>query len=53
MSVTFRPGLTLEQIEQTIDRTEAAICSQVPEARRIWIEAESLKPLAAKPNAQT
>ncbi len=46
LAVTFRPDLTIEQVEQVIDRTEEAIHAQVPQVRRIFIEAESLKTLS-------
>ncbi|WP_287127867.1 cation diffusion facilitator family transporter [Candidatus Cyanaurora vandensis] len=47
LAVTFRPDLSLQQVEQVIDRTEEAIRAKVPTARRIFIEAESLTRLTS------
>ncbi|HET6371527.1 MAG TPA: cation diffusion facilitator family transporter, partial [Nitrospiria bacterium] len=43
LSLKFRPGLSTEELEKAIDAVETAIQSQVPAAKRIFIEAESLK----------
>jgi len=46
LAVTFRSDLSLQQVEQAIDRTEDAIRAQVPTVGRIFIEAESLKKIS-------
>ena len=47
MNVSFRPDLTLQQVEQAIDRAEEVIQAQIPYARRIYIEIDSLKNLTS------
>ncbi|WP_218081725.1 cation diffusion facilitator family transporter [Anthocerotibacter panamensis] len=47
LAVTFRSDLTIQQVEQAIDRTEDAIRAQVPKVKRIFIEAESLKNISS------
>jgi cation diffusion facilitator family transporter len=47
LAVSFRPNLSLVEVEQTIDRAEATIRAQVPNAKRIFIEVESLKQISA------
>lgn len=41
VSVKFREGLATGEIERHIDRIEAAIRTRIPEARRIFIEAQT------------
>ena len=41
VSVKFREGLVTGEIERHIDRIEAAIRSRIPEARRIFVEAQT------------
>jgi cation diffusion facilitator family transporter len=43
LNLKFSPGLSTEELERTIDAVETAIRTAVPTARRIFIEAESLK----------
>lgn len=42
INVHFKPELTAEEIEATIDRIEKAVRQQHPEIKRIFIEAESI-----------
>jgi cation diffusion facilitator family transporter len=43
MDIKFRAGLSVEEIEHTVDRVEKKIQDKHPDVRRIFIEAESLK----------
>jgi cation diffusion facilitator family transporter len=43
LNLKFSPGLSTEELERTIDAVETAIRAAVPTARRIFIEAESLR----------
>jgi cation diffusion facilitator family transporter len=42
LDVQFRPRLTSEEVEQTVDRIEAAIRRRLPQVRYIFLEAESI-----------
>ncbi len=44
LDVRFRPGLSVGEMEEAVDRLEAAIREKHPIVRRIFIEAEALKP---------
>jgi len=46
LNVKFKNQLTAKQIEQTIDRMEAAIKKAIPTVNRIFIEAETIKEVA-------
>ncbi len=46
MDIKFRPGLSVEEIERTVDRVEKKIQEKHPDVRRIFLEAESLKSAA-------
>lgn len=46
LSLKFSTGLTTEGMERAIDNIERAIQKEVPQAGRIFIEAESLKGIA-------
>ncbi len=43
MNVQFNKGLSSTEIEQTIDRIEAAVRSNHPDIRHIYLEADSVK----------
>lgn len=43
MELTLKEGLTTTQVEKVIDRIEEEIRKDVPQARRIFIECETLK----------
>lgn len=43
LNVNFRDGLDTDELEKAIDDIESRITAAVPEARRIFIEAESLR----------
>jgi cation diffusion facilitator family transporter len=43
LDIKFRAGLTVEEIEKTVDRVEKKIQDKHRDVRRIFIEAESLK----------
>jgi cation diffusion facilitator family transporter len=45
MNVQFRAGLSFAEIEQTVDRVEAAVRHKHPDIRHIYLEAESVKAL--------
>lgn len=49
LDVKFKNQLTSKQIEQTIDRVEAAIKEAIPAVNRIFIEAETVKDAAQAP----
>jgi divalent metal cation (Fe/Co/Zn/Cd) transporter len=42
LDVQFRPRLTSEEMERTVDRIEAAVRARIPQARYIFLEAESI-----------
>lgn len=42
-NIEFRDGLTTEQIEHLIDEIEAALSRRLPQVKKIFIEADSLK----------
>lgn len=44
MAVGFAPGLSADQVAGAIERLEQRITRALPEVRRIFIEAESLRP---------
>jgi cation diffusion facilitator family transporter len=43
MELTLKEGLTTTEVEKVIDRIEGEIRKEVPQARRIFIECETLK----------
>lgn len=43
LDVHFIDGLSSDQIEQTVDRIEARIKSEIPKINRIYIEADTIK----------
>ena len=49
LHVHFKDGLTTDQLEHAVDEIEKRIRKAVPFARRIFIEAESLRGIARKP----
>lgn len=46
LGVNFKPGTTVEESHAAIQRIEADLTCAYPQCARIYIEAESLKPLA-------
>lgn len=44
LSVSFVPGTTVEETHEAIRRIEADLVSAYPECKRVYIEAESLRP---------
>ena len=42
LDVQFRPGLSSEAMEKAVDRIETAVRGRLPEARHIFLEAESI-----------
>jgi cation diffusion facilitator family transporter len=42
LDVQFRPGLTSEEMEKSVDRIEASVRARIPQARHIFLEAESI-----------
>ena len=41
MKIAFRPGMTVETVEETTNRIEARVRAQMPQMRKIFIEADS------------
>lgn len=48
LSVQFKPGTTVEQVLEAIERIEASLLDAYPICSRIYIEADSLKPVPAR-----
>lgn len=42
-NLTFAPGTTAEELVRAIDRVEAVLKEEVPEANRIYLEADGLR----------
>lgn len=53
LGVSFVPGTSVEESHEAIRRIEADLSGAYPECTRIYIEAESLKPLTAGATAAT
>jgi divalent metal cation (Fe/Co/Zn/Cd) transporter len=51
MEVEFIDDLSTDQLEAAIDRIETNVKKAVPEATKIFIEAQSLKKKPSKPKA--
>jgi hypothetical protein len=43
MNVQFKRGISSSEVEQTIDRIEAAVRHSHPDIRHIYLEADSVK----------
>lgn len=52
MNLQFRQDLSSREIEQTIDRVEAAVRERHPVVREIYLEADSVRTLARRENAE-
>jgi len=50
LDVQFRPGLTAERMEQTVDELESAVRQRHPEIRHIFVEAERIRSSDAPPH---
>jgi divalent metal cation (Fe/Co/Zn/Cd) transporter len=53
MDLNLKGGLTTARVEEAIDRIEDEIRKAVPQARRIFIECETLRRARQTPGAET
>ncbi len=49
LNINFADDLTTDQVEEAIDRVERAVQQALPSVKRIFVEAESLRKVPARP----